>query len=198
MIEQARTFRMPSAPRGRGGFTLAEMIVVLAVIGILSSIMLPRLDTLKYRVNANARTLVSTLNYSQRLAVSLQHDVRVAFDVGGRRLRVHEDANNNNVIDPGERVSFVPLEEGIAFGRGTAAALPFGGANIALTRTQDGMPVLIFRRDGTASENGGFYLNTTRGLTAGLATDTRALEIVRSPGKIVYWTNASGSWKQGN
>jgi hypothetical protein len=101
-------------------------------------------------------------------------------------------------MDPGERVTFTPLPEGMTFGRGTAAARPFGGGDIQLTRQQDGLPVLIFRRDGTLSEEGGIYLSTISGLAAGRATDVRAVDFTRATGRATWFSYATGTWKRGD
>ena len=149
------------------GFTLIEVIMVIVLIGAVAAIALPRIGVSRYQANAAARAVTGTLSYAQRMALSQQTNINVAFDAARRGMRVHEDRDNDLNMDPGERVTFTPLADGITFGRGTAAARAFGGADIQLTRQQDGLPVLIFRRDGTLSEEGGIYLSTMAGLAAG-------------------------------
>ena len=52
---------------------------------------------------------------------------------------------------------------------------------VTFTRAQGGLPVLVFRRDGTASENGVIYLSTLAGLSIDRTADVRAVEISRAP-----------------
>jgi Tfp pilus assembly protein FimT len=171
---------------------------VVVLIGITVGIALPRLGLSRYQANAAARTVTGALSYAQRMAISQQADIQVAFDPAQRGIRVHEDRDNDRVMDPGERVTFTPLPEGTTFGRGTAAARPFGGAAIELVNTQGGLPVLTFRRDGTASEEGGVYLTTISGLASDRVTDVRSVEFSRATGRSIWFTYAAGTWKRGD
>jgi prepilin-type N-terminal cleavage/methylation domain-containing protein len=176
------------------GFSLAEMMTVVVIIGMLVSLALPRSSIASYQANSGARVVATTLSYAQRLAISRQADVRVGFDMANNRLRLHEDRNNDNIIDAGERVVFTNLPDGVTFGRGTAPARPLGGAVVTFTKAQGALPVLIFRRDGTASESGVIYLSTRAGLSIDRRSDVRAVEISQGPGRSTWYSFATGSW----
>lgn len=191
-----KSLRIPR--RAQRGFTLLEMMTALTIVGILAALALPRLDVDSYKVNAAVRSITSSLTYAERLAVSLQHDVRVSFDSVGSRLRVHEDNNNDGVMDAGERVTYNVIESGVIFGRGTATAFTFGNATFNFTRTQAGLPVVVFRRDGSASESGGFYITAARSAAAGNPHGVRAGEIIRGSGRVIWHSYATGAWTRGN
>jgi prepilin-type N-terminal cleavage/methylation domain-containing protein len=200
-----RSTRRPAASRmgGTRGFTLMELMLVIVTMGIILAAALPRINLEGYKVSAAVRGITASLGYAQRLSVSLQHNVVVAFDATNRNIRVHEDQNNNNVIDAGERVTSVPVEDGVVFGKGTAPSLTYttgvaGAATFNFTKTQGGLPCIIFRRDGSASENGGFYINTNKGVAAGTNNWVRAAEVIRSSGRIIWYSYATSSWVQGN
>jgi prepilin-type N-terminal cleavage/methylation domain-containing protein len=190
---------IPSPIDPRRGLTLIEMMMVIALMGLVLGIALPRVNIEGGRVNATIRSLTAALAVAQRLAVTEQHNVIVAFDSASGRIRVHSDDNNNGVMDSGERVTSTPLGEGVIFGRGAVPALTYttgssGGDTFNFTRTSTGYPAIIFRRDGSASENGGFYLTTIRGAASGNTSWSRAAEIIRSSGRALWYTYATGSW----
>jgi prepilin-type N-terminal cleavage/methylation domain-containing protein len=187
-----------SSRTGRAGFTLIEAVMVVTIIGIVAGMAIPKAGYSTYLANSGARVLSTTLSYAQRQAISQQADIRVAFDVANNQIRVHEDRNNDNVIDQGERVGFTSLPEGVAFGRGAAAARPMGGGAVSFTRIQGTLPVLVFHRDGSASENGLVYLSTISGLSTGRSADTRAIEIARATGRVSWYSFGTGQWKEGN
>lgn len=171
--------------------------MVIVLIGTVAAIALPRVGVAGYQASAAARAVTGTLSYAQRTAISQQANVNVAFDAARRGMQVHEDRDNDLNVDPGERVTFVPLGEGVTFGRGTAAPRPFGASDIQLSRQQGGVPVLIFRRDGTLSEEGGIYLSTISGLAAGRSQDVRAVDFTRATGRTIWFSYATGTWKRG-
>ncbi len=180
----------------RHGFSMIEVLSVIVIIGLLTAVALPKVGIASYQANAGAQVVSSALSYAQRQAISRQADTRVAFDLPNNRLRLHEDRNNDNVIDAGERVTFTNLPEGITFGRGTAAARAIGGEVVTFTRAQGILPVLVFRRDGTASEDGGVYLSTIAGLSIDRTSDVRAVEISRATGRATWFSFGTGTWKE--
>ena len=170
----------------RPGVTLLEMMIVMVMVGILSSIAASRLDWLKYRADSAARGVLTDLANAQRLAVSLQANVRVTIPDPARML-IHEDLDDNGAVAPAERVRSAPLDDGFTFAKGTAADTPSPADPAALT-------VLTFRRDGSANRGGTFYLS-------GPGTDStcrhcRAVVVTRATGRVVLYSNASGSWKR--
>src|SRR5262245_35673058 len=97
------------------GFTMAETMVVLLVAGMMITLAIPRVDVTRYKADAIAQIVRTQLQNASRASITRQHDVIVSFDTLGEQMVTTFDANNNSIIDSGERVSYRGLDTGILF-----------------------------------------------------------------------------------
>ena len=176
------------------GFTLIEILMVIVLIGLVASFAVPKLNFSGYRINGAVRGATALIARAQRLAVTDQYNVNVLFDVANNAIKIHEDANNNNAIDAGERVRAYPLGEGVVYGRNNAPVRLYSTATVSFTRQQNGLPEIIFRRDGSASENGGFYITTTTAQKSNRPQDARSIEVTRATGRGEWYQYNGSSW----
>lgn len=183
----------------RAGFSLPELLTVLVVVGVMSVLVVPRIEVVKYRMDGQARGMMAALVTAQRSAVKRQHDVVVAFDTINHRIRIHEDADNDGTVDPGERTRHVPLTKGVAFGRGAAPARTVATTlAVSFTELQDGLPAVRFRRSGSATQDGAFYLRSERGAAGSeYANDTRTVHVGRATGRTSWYYYEDSEWKLG-
>jgi prepilin-type N-terminal cleavage/methylation domain-containing protein len=180
------------------GFTLIELLAVLVLIAIVAGFAAPRIDLARFEIQGGVQQVSTALMQAQRSAVKRQHNVVVAFDESGQTLRIHEDANNNGAIEAGETVRLVPLGEVVVFGRAGVPARPMGDDAISFKREQDGLPAVTFRRNGSTTEEGGFYLTSRRALQAGgRPQDSHAIEIERATGRITWFSYQAPDWRRG-
>lgn len=178
------------------GYSLIELMTVVALLGLLATIAVPRIDVTQYRSDAAMHAVGSVLLGAQRAAVMKQHQIVVAFDVTNRRIRVHDDLNNNNRVDAGERLIWQPLEDGVVFGRDGAPAQAIGSGPVTFTRTQDGLPSVTFLRNGAAEQEGGVYITSRRAQQTGTRPrDARLVVVARATGRPSWLSYQSGSWK---
>ena len=185
------------ARRSAFGFTLVEMLIVLVVIGLVVGLAAPKIDVIKFRVQSSMQGVGMTLLAVERQAITQQHDVIVMFDVPNNLIRIHDDANNNGIVDPGERVRGLPLGEGIVFGRpASVTPRPLGTGAVSFTKVVAGLPAVVFHRDGSASEAGGFYLTSNRALAGTHLDDTRSVELERATGRALWFKYGTGGWQQ--
>lgn len=183
--------------RLRPGFTLIELVMVLAMVGLMVAITAPRIDISTYRANTAIQVLGTTVLTAQRQALTQQHDVIVRFDTVNLRLRIHADKNNNETVDTGEQIRAVPLGENIVFGRGDAPARGALTDAISFTQMISGERSLTFHRDGSASQAGGFYVTTARAAGDGNYPEhTRLVVVERSTGRAASYRYLSGEWRK--
>lgn len=187
----------PHVLRRDDGFTITEILVVVALIGIVTALAIPRIDTTRYRIDSGMRQFNITLMAAQRRAVSAGHDVVIMFDLANNSLRVFEDADNDGNVDSGERVRAITADA-IMIARGAAPANAIGAGPVTFTQTTNSMPSLTFHRNGSASEMGGFYLTSARALASSdFNSDTRVLQIERSTGRVSWFRFRNDVWERG-
>jgi hypothetical protein len=169
----------------------------MVILGLVVAFAAPKIDMTRYRVESSMQGIGMTMLAAERQAITQQHDVILLFDVPNNKIRIHDDANNNGVIDAGERVRGVPLGDGIVFGRATAPARPMGPGPVTFTKVINGFPALVFHRDGSASEAGGFYLTSVRAATSGAhLEDSRSIELERATGRASWYKYGAPVWRR--
>jgi len=188
--------------RPRAGFTLVEMLIVIIIVAITSAIALPRINLSGIRSKSSVQSMGTTMLALQREAIARQHNVVVILDATRRQLRVVDDSTNNELVTPGERVRTVSLGEGVVFGKPAAVtARPFGGnaINFISTEGSTGLPDIVFYRNGSAKEAGGFYLSTAKAMAGspGHGDETWAMEISRATGRAEWMRWNGATWIRG-
>ena len=177
------------------GFTIIEMLVVMALIGVIMAIGLPRIDPNKYKADAAAVTLRSLLMQAQRDAIVRQHDLIVSIDTAKRRLILGYDKNDDGTIQMTERVRLQALPEGDSYATPPAylsepGMQEYGGFRGNAIKTISGYPSVVFRRDGSVSSALEIYTKTPRGKAA----DFRVVTVVQATGRTAFQRYIGGNW----
>ena len=89
-----------------GGFTLIEMMVALAIGGILTVMAVPNFNEMRegYRLRAATYEVFAALQRARSEAVKRNNDYRFSL-VNQTTYRLHDDADNDGVVDAGETVT---------------------------------------------------------------------------------------------
>jgi prepilin-type N-terminal cleavage/methylation domain-containing protein len=186
----------------RGGYTLIEIVIVIVIIGLIVMFAAPRINLSGIRSKAAVQSVGTTLLAMQRDAITRQHNVVVGIDQATRSFLVVYDSTNDQTLNNSERSRTVPLSEEIVIGKPAAVpAQPFGGAavNFVATERASGLPAIIFLRNGSAQETGGFYMSTPKAMAGapGHENETWALQVIRATGR-AEWQRWNGtSWVRG-
>jgi prepilin-type N-terminal cleavage/methylation domain-containing protein len=187
--------RRTPARASRAGFSLPELMTVIVIIGIMAVLAAPRLDTVGRRTDAGMHQVAGVMAAAQRAAVARQHDVVVSFDAAVPSVITHFDKNGDGLVTSGERVLTERLSTALRFDRGGAPAHIVGTAGLTFEGRQSGRPAVIFRRGGSASEEGGAYVTSRRATGAARPKDTRLVVVDRATGRVATYSYEGGAWK---
>ena len=124
--------------KGKSGFTLIEMMIVIAVFAIVAAIAIPAFMSLLpgMRLNGAARQIMGDLMAARMDAVKQNNEVRVFFNSPGtNQYQILDDDDNDGISDTGEAittknirdnyhdVTFTSTNNPIFHPRGTATSL---------------------------------------------------------------------------
>ena len=180
----------------RCGFTLLELVVVLVIVGVITALAIPRLDLSSYRADASVQGMRTILQQAQRAALEQQYDIYAIFDTAAQAVTIAEDANNDGVIQATEHIRRQTLFEN------TKYMLPPTGLDGAVTSavngsslgSMDGMPAIVYHRDGATSSSLDVYVGSAADPTTGY----RAVRIARATGRTTWFRYVpSRGWVEG-
>lgn len=184
--------------KAREGFTLIEMVTVLAILGIIMAMAAPNFSKWKekHEINGQAQKVYFDLMLARTNAVKNNNLVRVDFNTTSHTYTIHDDTNENGSQDSGEAVKSVTLENDVNFayntgmtdvdGNAVNAAVSFGGST-----------TVTFDSRGQSSSSGSVFMLHTNDI--GNTNDrARYISVLQATGAVDYWVydgSSSPTWK---
>ena len=179
--------------KDKNGFSLMELMIVIAIIGILSGISLFTFFSPEHRVKKIAREMMGDMQKARMAAVKNNQDWALVFDTANSRYLICSDSGADgvwsntadNTIE--KTVNFTTHASGVSYGHDDATinATVAGGTNFPDDDISYTSNVLTFNTNGTC--NAGYVYIDYRDVT--YAIGTLSTGIVR----IKRWYN--GGWQ---
>jgi len=107
------------------GFTLIELMIVIAMMGILSAVAVPRFQAWLpvYRLKSAVSDLQSNMQKARSLAIKENSSIQLRFDYTNSPGFYYFDTTKDGAYTAGEfRVDLSSYNSGVAFGTGNATA----------------------------------------------------------------------------
>lgn len=182
--------------RHRHAFTLIEILMVMALIGIVVGFAATRVNYWSYRMDANIRVLQNAIIGAQQTAITKNVTVQVMFDATANHVRILQDYNNNGLMDSSDSVRYRPLADGAEFQEPPttidgAAPAYMTGPGVVVTGNPLQLAITI-GANGALSGDVFVYVGSPRRVPE----DFRAMSIVGATARTGFWSRGGGVWRK--
>lgn len=176
--------------RGRGGFTLTELVVAVAIMGVAVAVAIPGFSRWlpNYHLKTAAAELYSNLQLAKMSAVRDNAEWAVYFDTAFQAYQIRKGTGpDGEYIDPGgfdaeKTVLLQNYKGGVGYGHGSATVDLGGGWGDEITF---GDNTVVFSPRGMADNEGYVYLQNQKNVTYAAGALTTGLVLLRK------WTGSA-------
>jgi prepilin-type N-terminal cleavage/methylation domain-containing protein len=197
MDTSSYNLRLTSHVSHEKGFTLIELIIVIALIGIISAIAYPNFQEWiwKIRVNGAVKGLAMEMNLTKVKAISENRKYWIKFTPSGTQYEVYGNKDGDDAMDTDELVKTVALSSGIRFGisSGTRATDNTDDAPGDGVSFSGGADYAFFTSDGRGNM-GSVYLIPSMDAASGRMDRMRAITISGPAYKVKVYRHTGIKW----
>lgn len=187
----------------KSGFTLIELVIVIAVIGVLSTIAIP--NFMSWRTNmyvkAAARDLYSSMQNARMIAIKTNSTIAIIFDTINSRYYLCDDpgadtvwngtndnigTGDNNIIRTYDLTSY---KSGVHYGHGNISGNSVGGGAFPADGISYPNSFLSINSQGVSNNLSGYVYVTNRDGNRAYAVGTLTSGVV----KLLKWDG--GNWQ---
>jgi prepilin-type N-terminal cleavage/methylation domain-containing protein len=193
---------------GRRGFTLLEVMTVVAIIAIMGGIAVYTINTNLDRIRADngVRRIAFALNYARIRAIAEDSNYVVTFSTRPNPdlyqskcyIQMFADTNKNGALDAGEKTKTEDLPKGIVYDlRGPKDIYNLSPA----ASEKDGIifpdDKVTFYPRGNASDRGEIYIIPYTNIEEKIDNNRRAVSLESLSGKPIVWFYDIGLYEKG-
>lgn len=149
--------------KNNAGFTIMELMTVIAIIGILSAIAIPNMIAWRanHQLNASAREVMSLVNGARLAALKGNSSVTITFHTAEKEIRTvqRNRAIANDDAPNAEREETLRLRPGLSLASDFVAGLVYNsrgllqnnvGGNITITDQKGAQRIVVIASTGKA------------------------------------------------
>jgi Tfp pilus assembly protein FimT len=175
------------------GFSLIELITIMVILLIIASMAIPRFSAWRtgYQIRAESERVYMDLLSARMTAIKSNNNVVVTFLPASHTYSILNDTNNNGLVDTGESLKSMALENHVRFGFNGTSIIDMDNNTVTETVKMGLSDIVTFDGRGQASLSGVLFLIHDDDYPVG-NDRLRGISIIQATGAAELWEYQDG------